>query len=515
MSSKTYNHSTAPAVIKQTNKQTNKLINKQTNKSTDKPTDKSTDKLIDISTKKSINKSDTKKSKQTNKNITKTSNTKKSTLTHISSTSVLPTSVLPTSVLPTSVLPTSILPTSVLPTSILPTSVLPVLPTATTSLIGISTNSLGEQSIGQMTYSWDSFMDEINSTDPFIISDVLQIRSNNIEDAPAPTLKNGKDLTLDSIDFEMNTKNPSSNNLYNGLCHCGGQIYNNKGILVCQQCGIELQNTSCVIEEEEYSVSAVTDCNVNSNGFIAVKMIGKGSYGYQRSLLKTCANYSKYRKINTLKDMNNWNNTSKKQHIPKNVIQEANDMFAKIKEKGYVFRKDGKIGVLSACLYYACYNNGISKTPSEIAQFSGIEERFHSQGDRILHDLNERGIIDIPLKVNPIVDYIDRYMELLDISKRYKQFVIDIIARAEKKHIHIIHDSKSNTKAIGAIYMLVERIPELRKRITKDMIEKDCGISKTTFIRYYNILYKYYKKLKKIFKIHQIPMPIEWKNTVD
>ena len=162
-------------------------------------------------------------------------------------------------------------------------------------------------------------------------------------------------------------------------------------------------------------------------------------------------------------------------------------------------------------MYYACYNNNISKTPSEIAQFSNIEEKFHSLGDRILHDLNEKGIISIPVKINPIVDYVNRYIELLEIPKKYTSFIIDLIKRADEKKIHILHDSKNNTKCVGCIYMLVERTPELKKRITKDKIEAECGISKTTFIRYYNILCSFYKLIKKVFKKHQIPMKLEWK----
>jgi transcription initiation factor TFIIIB Brf1 subunit/transcription initiation factor TFIIB len=288
-----------------------------------------------------------------------------------------------------------------------------------------------------------------------------------------------------------------------------------------------MQNTSN-ITEEEYSTSAVTDCNVNANGFISIKMIGKGSYGYQRSLLKTCANYSKYRKINTLKDMNNWNTQSEKHHIPKNVINEANEMFATIKEKAYkeekdgkdgkkkkkklVFRKDGKKGVQAACAYYACYKNNISKTPAEIAQFCGIEEKFLSIGMRILGDLGEFKVIDIPVKINPISDYTDRYFELLDIPRTYKPFVMALIQRAESQKIHILHDNKNTTKCVGAIYMLVERTPELRKRITKEKIEQECTISKTTFIRYYTILCQYYRKIKKTMKIYGICMPREWKD---
>jgi transcription initiation factor TFIIIB Brf1 subunit/transcription initiation factor TFIIB len=352
--------------------------------------------------------------------------------------------------------------------------------------------------------SWDAFM-QLVSTDEVEVNETSYLHSSSLDSAPTP-ISNWQILNAFESD-EIKTKS----NVKKNKCHiCNGDLYLSVNVLTCQSCGVESQNYSN-ITEEEYSTSAITDCNVNSNGFISMRIIGPGSYGYNRALLKTSANYEKYRKINMLKDMNSWNNNSKKHHMPKNIMLEVNDDFDKIKKHGYVFRKDGKKGVISALLYYKCYAHGISKTPSEIAQFSGIEEKFHSQGDRILHDLAERGIIQIPHKVNPIVDYIERYMELLEIDKCYKLFIIDLISRADAKHIHVLHDSKANTKAVGAIYILVDRIPKLRARITKDMIEKECGISKTTFLRYYNIIHTYYKKVKKAFKKHKIPMPSSWR----
>lgn len=382
---------------------------------------------------------------------------------------------------------------------------------AQSSIQPATMQSIASSPAQSKSVSWDSFLSDLNSNEPIIIPDVIpeiHPRDNNINEyaKPIKVLRNSDDSDFDIFEHKINVheKNASCNG-------CGGVLYASGTIVTCQSCGVETSNTSN-ITEDDYSTSATTNCNISSNGFITLKMVGKGSQRYHRNMLKTCADYSKYSKINTLKDMNNWNSQSKKHHIPKNVILEANDMFAKIKEHGYVFRKDGKKGVLSACLYYACYNNGISKTPSEIAQFSGIEEKFHSLGDRILHDLNERDIIKIPIKINPIEDYVDRYIELLDIPKKYRQFIIELIYRAEKKHIHILHDSKNNTKCVGAIYMLVDRVPELRKKITKEKIDQECGISKTTFIRYYNVLCQYYKKLKKVFKRHQIPMKDEWRD---
>jgi len=232
-----------------------------------------------------------------------------------------------------------------------------------------------EKPIVSSNDGWRDFFEELNSQESLIITESVQdeyiaqdtlpttliqagISVDDISMRKYITNGNMIDMSLDEdIKFDINDRD--------SFCtSCGEKLFVSRNILICKSCGVELQNSSNMTEEE-YSTSAITDCNVNSNGFIAMKMIGKGSYGYQRSLLKTCANYSKYRRINTLKDMKNWNIHSKKHHIPKNVIKEANEMFAQIKERGYVFRKDGKKGVLSACLYYACYNNNISKTPSE------------------------------------------------------------------------------------------------------------------------------------------------------
>lgn len=344
------------------------------------------------------------------------------------------------------------------------------------------------------TDSWDDFFNDL-ATDETVIPDIVQHQT----------------LDETELDFdEAPIKQPVETN--NGYCHqCGSKQIISSGMLICKSCGLETQ-TAGGSNEEDYSTSALTDCNVDRNGFMAMKITGKGSHGLQKSLLRTCANYKLYVTSNTYKEVKKWNSLSEKNHIPKNVIHEAIKMFSTIRDSGYVFRKDGKKGVLSACLYYCCYNNSISKTPSEVAQFSGIEEKFHSFGDRILQHLRERGIIDIPAKINPINDYVDRYMELLEIDKKYKSFIIDLIARAEAKRIHILHDSKANTKSAGAIYMLVDRIPELKARITKEQIEKECGISRTTFIRYATILSQHYRLVKKVFKKYRVSMPREWKD---
>lgn len=350
--------------------------------------------------------------------------------------------------------------------------------------------------------SWESFLAEVNNDEQLVNTTkcndiVTDINKYLINYTTSDELSLDNDITFSNT---MNTSHCSS---------CNATLYKVGSSLVCKKCGLEEQNTNN-FDEEDYSTSAVYDGNVRTEGFLAFKLTGKGSYGNQRSMLKTCASYKKYRKSTVLKDLKNWNIHSDI-HIPKNVITEANEMFAVIKDNGYVFRKDGKKGVLSACLYYACHNNGISKTPYEISKFYDIEEKFHSFGIRILQALNALDIIKIPEKINPIISYISRYMTALDIPIKYTQFVIDLIEKAEEKKIHIIHDNKNNSKVVGAIYMLIERVPELRDRISKEIIEKECKISKTTFLRYYKILCKYHNRLRNVFKRHHISMKKEWR----
>ena len=281
--------------------------------------------------------------------------------------------------------------------------------------------------------------------------------------------------------------------------------------IVCEKCGIEISDHG---GENTYNHASSQDHNTTNNSFMSFNVVGKNSYCYQRSFLKTCANYSSYRKNNNKKELYNYNYQYKGNKIPKNAIKSAIELFSTIKQHGYVYRGSGKKGVVGSCLFYACYMLHITKTPREIANIMNIEERFLSQGDRVVQSLNELGIIEIPSILRPLNDYIKQYFSALKIPDKYTQFIIDLINRAERKNIHIKNDSRTTTKAIGAIYLLSCRVSDL-KHITKEKIIKECNISKSTFIRYSNMLTDNFKLVKPVFVKHRIPQPNCWRLTGD
>ncbi len=289
-------------------------------------------------------------------------------------------------------------------------------------------------------------------------------------------------------------------------CNVRCKIYD--ASLICESCGLERDWQGTM---EGYNESIDQNYSTSKSSYVSFNLIGNGSYCYQRSFLKTCASYSSYRTNNNKKEIVNIIYQYENSKPPINVINTAADLFDRIVQSGRVYRKNGKKGVMAACLDNACSIHGVARTPRDISTIMNIDEKLLSQGNRILQELNELGIIEIPTRHEPTDDYLNQFFPALGIPDKYKAFVVDLITRAEKKHLHIRNDSKTTTKCVGAIYILTMRVKSLR-HITKDTIAKECNkISRATFIKYQKHLYENHELIKKSFKRHAIPMPSEWK----
>jgi hypothetical protein len=222
-------------------------------------------------------------------------------------------------------------------------------------------------------------------------------------------------------------------------------------------------------------------------------------------------NYREYTKTKCIREITTKILRAGKGRVSNDVIATAINMFYEIKTHR-VYRVNCRLGVIGACLYYACIQHGCARTPSAICEILGVEEKFLSAGIRELRSFNNSGIINIPASVDPLENYISRYIKSLDIDRRFEAFAFDLIKTAEEHHIHVLHDSRNNTKAVGAIYVIVLRVPRYR-HITKEMIETKCGISKTTFVRYTEeVVFAYPSIFRNTFKRHQIPMPSVWRH---
>lgn len=296
---------------------------------------------------------------------------------------------------------------------------------------------------------------------------------------------------------------------YNICSTCDMPMTLKEQILICFSCGIE---RPCDVEPDEwvYSITQDQNYNVSNDSFMPFKAIGHGSYYYQKSLLKSCSDYDIYRCNNNKRELENKIYQYKGIQIPKNIINKTSKMFNIIKQHNYVFRRNGKWGVIAACLYYMCLEEGVPRTRQEISKILNIEEKFLSQGENTLAELAELNIIYINKNKHIVEDYIKQYFNMLNIPDIFIPFIIELIKVSDERRV-IINESRISTKCTGAIYLLCNRIPNL-SHITKEIISEKCfNISKTTFIKYYNTLMKNPDKIKFVFKKHRIPMPVEWR----
>jgi transcription initiation factor TFIIIB Brf1 subunit/transcription initiation factor TFIIB len=190
--------------------------------------------------------------------------------------------------------------------------------------------------------------------------------------------------------------------------------------------------------------------------------------------------------------------------LPVVILREAASLYSTIQKCNIVRRGNGRKGALGACIYFVCNRHNITKKPKEIAAFLNIEESYLSKGDKLLRRLNAEGKIDIPIYHNPKDAYILQYFEALNVDKKYKPFVSELIDASSVVGHGIMgeNNSRISTKCAGAIYTLKA---QGLIGISKSDIVKYCKISKSTFIRYYEFLVVNRRVLKPIFKKHNIP----------
>lgn len=268
--------------------------------------------------------------------------------------------------------------------------------------------------------------------------------------------------------------------------------------MVCENCGIMEE---CVkFDRDRVSAEGLSvqggSYNTYNNSAAPLKIVGPGAYCYQRKLLGDTSTSRRQQRKNTRDEMKKIIFQYKGDKPPKNVIHAAADMYYDLQQH-HIKRGDVRLGTMAACVYQACIEHDIIRKPTEIADMFGVPQTALSEGAKILDDLAAKGMIhfsnrnkfaDIDYRVK---SFINRYFESLGITTdtdasdksnvcNYRLFVVRIIEFTIAKHI--AESSVISSKCAGAVYILSQCCPKLE--ITCEKIQKECKISKSTFVRF-------------------------------
>lgn len=294
--------------------------------------------------------------------------------------------------------------------------------------------------------------------------------------------------------------NTEENNNYKNCNECNIQMQPNiNNTLTCPSCGFI---KTVIIENLEYEPS-MAGYNTNENYHIPIKCIGKNSFQYQKYLRNNTSQYSIIQETSIKRILDKLNYKSDNFVIPKNIITNVLNQYKKIRETSKIHRGEILKGILGSLLYYECLKEGIIRKPKELAKWYDISENDLSKGDKILRDLAESGVIDLPINKDYNNEYIESYLKRMDLDIKYSSLLIELLEKINEFKIGN-PNARLSTKIAALIFLLIisKRYP-----ISTETISEEFDISISTFKTFYMEIFKNKLIIDEILKKNNIELP--------
>ncbi len=319
--------------------------------------------------------------------------------------------------------------------------------------------------------------------------------------------------TFDDDEFEtiinltMNIKSKeeelSSDNIndYKNCKNCNIQMQPDiNNTLTCKSCGI-IKNI--MVDNLEYEPS-MSGYNTSSNFHIPIKCVGKDAFHYQKQLRNNTSEYSKIQESNLRRQLEQLNyKSSEKLIIPKNILMNVLEQYKIIRDTSKIHRGDILKGIMGSLVYYECLKGNIVRKPKEISNWYSISENDLSKGDKILRDLDEKGILKLPIHEDNNELYIVSYLKRTQISLEYKDFLLELLNRIETLKLGN-PNARLSTKISALIFLIV-----ISKgiNIQPEELSTEFNISISTFKSYYTEIFKSRMFIEDILNKYNIELP--------
>lgn len=271
------------------------------------------------------------------------------------------------------------------------------------------------------------------------------------------------------------------------------------GMIICKLCSNVVSN---IIDGPEWRYYGASDskssdptrCGMPVNQLLPESSVGSFiSYrGGNQSMYKI-RKYQQwggmpYKERTLLKVFQEISRVSKAAGIPEIIIKEAHVLY-KIVSTTKITRGSNRVGIIAACVYFACKINNVARSINEIASIFSIQNKVMTKGCKKFQEIMQLNKVDINRihNTNTITmdDFIERFCSKLNLSQ------IDI---TNVKHIsylaqmyNLVNDNTPPSMAAGCIYLYIR---EIELNIHKKQIADICKISEVT-------INKCYKKLEQ------------------
>lgn len=312
-------------------------------------------------------------------------------------------------------------------------------------------------------------------------------------------------------EIELKKKELTQTNEANvSICkHEHGNIITNysAGRRVCGKCGIVVEKTIISQEAEwrnlksnsQYSSDPVRCAVINPllpNSSLSTKIVTKGKETSYLARLNRWQSmpHSERSLYEVFQELDR---KGRKNDISGSVLTSAKQFYLRVYQKNAKLLLEGKKreglrggkrqGLIAACLFYACKQNNVPRSQTQIAEILEYKKSDVTRGSNIFLNLIKHD--DLSRNINDLINghhFVRHYGMTLKVSHeviRCSVYAYDYI-----KKLRILSASTAPSIASGCLFLVLTC---LYPNIHESVVAKTCGISKVTILNVYKQLAPY------------------------
>ena len=306
--------------------------------------------------------------------------------------------------------------------------------------------------------------------------------------------------------FDENQISISSSSSSSSLCpQCHEQSFViDDGVIICKICyheygGIIDSNPEWHhYSNDDHQTSDPTRCGMAINPLLI-----ESSYG-------TTMAFSHNNYFNHLKQLNSWQSMPYNERSLKkvfdllsqyganhgltlNIVEFSHKLFSEVSDQQNndekISRGDNRDGLISACLFYACKEFDVSRSPQEIAKICHINPTDVSKGIKLFSELMNKQF-NIAKSITKYSDFIQRYCNALGLDQKIVSHITNIAQKVDT--LNILTKNTPQAMACGCIFFVTTMY---NIKISKALIAEKCKISVPTISKAYERLLPFTQQL--------------------
>jgi transcription initiation factor TFIIB len=236
----------------------------------------------------------------------------------------------------------------------------------------------------------------------------------------------------------------------------------NKSIIICKICNNTITNITDTPEwryygSEDSKNSDPTRCGMALNPLLPDSSVGTSiKRGANKPGMFQVKQYQKwtsmsYKERSMFKVFTDIENTCNKYNLPKIIIIESKSLY-KLTSETKISRGNNRIGIIAACVYFACKNCNVGRSSKEISEMFNIKINIFTKGcknfQNILQLSKEKTRVDTSDSIS-YIDFIDRFCNRLNINKIHTENIKKLSKDVE--NLNILNDIRPDSFASGVI----------------------------------------------------------------